>query len=132
MNLNNLSVLLVEDSHDLRELFLIYLSQAGLKATCAGNTSEARTALALNNFDLIVSDIGLPEENGLTFLKALRSSNFESKLAPALAITAYENIAEAAATAGFDELLQKPFGRAELLSSLRSIAKLKKHKFEKH
>ena len=116
------SVLLVEDSIDLKDLFIIYLTQAGFTPTYVGCISDARAALEADEFDFIISDIGLPDEDGLSFLRSLRNSNFKSRSAPALAITAFEDIEEVAAKAGFDSLLLKPFGRSELIFALSEIS----------
>ena len=58
-------VLIIDDEADLRELLVITLGRMSLDATAVGSVSEARDALASTSYDLCLTDMNLPDGNGL-------------------------------------------------------------------
>lgn len=124
VHLKNVNILLVDDSIDNRELIRRLLAKAGATVIDADGASEAREKLKTFNPDVIVSDIGMPEENGLEFIQKLRASGRESvKNVPAIALTAYvrEEEKDAAFTAGFQAHVGKPFSASILLETIHSL-----------
>ena len=110
-----LRVLLVEDHEDTRMILRRLLTRWGHTVTAAGCVAEARLALADGTFDLLLSDVGLPDGTGMDVVATLR----EKSRIPAVAMSGYGMEADIARTraAGFDEHLVKPVA-ADLLREL--------------
>lgn len=112
----------VEDDASIRELVLYTLNNAGLEAEGFGRPSAFWTAMARHRPGLILLDIMLPEEDGLSILKKLRSSP-ETRALPVMMLTAkgteYDTVI--ALDAGADDYVPKPFRMMELLSRVRAL-----------
>jgi DNA-binding response OmpR family regulator len=112
-------ILLVEDHLDTRETLQRYLNSKGYEVLTATSIGEAFTVASTMRFDVLVSDIGLPDGSGIELLMDLkRRSNF-----PAIAISGFfqpEN-EEEYYRAGFDRALRKPFYPNELSSAIQAI-----------
>lgn len=124
--LSQMKVLIIEDSPDSRILAEIIFKQNGAEIRSAGSIKEGLDIL--NNFqpDLLVCDIGLPDEDGCTFIKKLRSGNYlqnQTKL-PAIALTAFADPLhrDDALSAGFNAYISKPYQSAELIKTAKKIA----------
>ncbi|HYO93845.1 MAG TPA: response regulator, partial [Polyangiaceae bacterium] len=118
------SVLLVEDDDDSREVIVKMLEECGLRVSQASNTSEALQLVRGERPDLLVSDIGMPNEDGLTLIRRLRAlPEQEGGHTPAIALTAYARSEDRAKTssAGFNLHLAKPVGLVELSEALASL-----------
>jgi DNA-binding response OmpR family regulator len=115
-------VLLVEDDDDSREALCLALELAGAAVHGCASALEARGAMETAIPDVIVSDIGMPGENGYAFLKAVRASGI---LIPAVAITGFASTQdrEEARSAGFDDLVAKPVNTDTLVRKLRDIVR---------
>ncbi|CAN5491790.1 hypothetical protein BH10BDE1_BH10BDE1_23240 [soil metagenome] len=128
-SLAGLTILVVEDSADNRDLIAIFLERKGARLLMAESAMQARQLLETNNPDLILSDIGMPEENGLDFIRRHRSEHRE-RFIPAVALTAYvrPQEIEAAFSAGFQGHIAKPVTAASLVSGILNVLdKSKKH-----
>ena len=101
-----LRVLLVEDHQDTRDVLLRLMRRWGHTVTVATSVAQARGILASQHFDLLLSDIGLPDGSGLEVVAALR----EKSDIPAVAMSGYgmESDLANARAAGFTEHLVKP------------------------
>ena len=100
------TLLLVDDHADSLQIMARLLSRRGFQVLLATSCQTALEAAAQNRFDLIVSDLGLPDGSGLTLLGKLR----EFRAVPAIALSGYgmeENVQQSRA-AGYDEHLTKP------------------------
>jgi CheY-like chemotaxis protein/anti-sigma regulatory factor (Ser/Thr protein kinase) len=116
--LRGLSVLVVDDEPDTRALLEYVLTQCEAQVTQAGSAREAVAALEQGSFDLLVSDVGMPEEDGHSLIRKVRDlPPAKGGRIPALALTAYARSEDRAAAfkAGFDMHLAKPISPAELL-----------------
>ena len=116
--LHGLHVLVVDDEPDTRELIEYVLAQCDARVTQAGSAREAVAALEHSSYDVLVSDVGMPEEDGHTLIRAVRALPVDKGgRIPALALTAYARSEDRAAAfkAGFDMHLAKPIAPAELL-----------------
>ncbi len=126
-DLKGARVLVVDDERDARELLQAILVGAGAHVETAASAKEG--ALAYRFFDpqLVVSDIGMPEEDGYTFMQTLKQqvSARGGLLAPAVALSAYtRNVdRERALKAGFVAHLGKPVDPSALLSTLSGLLK---------
>src|SRR5690606_19145827 len=92
LRLENLSILLVEDNNDSREVAQLFLEQSGAVVATARSASEAMEHLssAEKTPDIIISDIAMPDEDGDTFIKRVRQmANGSGKNIPALVLSAF-------------------------------------------
>jgi hypothetical protein len=117
-NLAGMRVLVVDDEADTRELITFVLEQYGAKATAVASASEALLAVEKLKPDVLVSDIGMPQEDGYSLIRKLRAR--ESKLGksiPAVALTAYarEEDCTKALKSGFQRHIPKPVEPNELV-----------------
>jgi circadian clock protein KaiC len=124
-SLSGLSVLVVEDFADARDVLLALLTRAGAKAVAAGSAAEARQLLAQGQPpDIIICDVGLADEDGYSFLAGLRKAGGRLGRTPAVALTAWgrPEDRERARAAGFDAHLVKPVEPSVLVSTLLGVA----------
>ena len=117
-------VLLVEDQWDSRELMAEILRSAGCEVDGAGSVSEALERLEEAVPDVLVSDIGMPGEDGYSLLRRIRQREAPLSALPAIAVSAYarEEDRIRALSAGFQVHLAKPFEPAELLAAVARVA----------
>jgi len=109
--LHGLRVLVVDDDLDARNLINTILSGYGSEVKCCESVAEALDVFKKWKPDLLVSDIGMPNEDGYTLIKKLRkSSSKRAREIPAVAITAYATKEDKARTlaAGFQVHVAKP------------------------
>ena len=119
-SLDHLRVLVVEDHTDSREFIQEVLENAGAKVTAVDSVQAAIAALEQTQFDIIVSDIAMPREDGYALIRQVRASQPEI---PAIALTAMAkpDHCDLAIDAGFQMYLIKPVNQQELI---RAIAQL--------
>lgn len=122
--LDGMHILIVEDDPDSRDMITLLLTTAGATVTSASTAEEGMSLLQKRRPNVIVSDIGLPGEDGYSFIRRVR--NFEKSMGgsiPALALTAYAKPETRwqALDAGFQLYASKPVETSQLL---KSIAKL--------
>lgn len=113
------TILIVDDDHEIRTLLAEYLEANGLQTKTAANGSGMQRALATARIDLIVLDLSLPGEDGLTLCRDLRSA---SRL-PVIMLTARSAPIDRiiGLEMGADDYLAKPFEPRELLARIRSV-----------
>ncbi len=104
-------------------LIKLILNRAGADVIDVESAAEARKML--KNFvpDIIVSDVGMPEESGIEFMKDLRATNSKAKNIPAIALTAYVRSEEkdTIMAAGFQTHVAKPVSARVLLSEIKQL-----------
>ncbi|MBI2586415.1 MAG: response regulator [Rhodospirillales bacterium] len=112
-------VLVVDDDREIRDLLARFLAKHGLRVTAAGNGAEMRAALADWRIDLVVLDIMMPGEDGLTLCRQLRA---ESSL-PVIMLTAMGEEVDriVGLEIGADDYLAKPFNPRELLARIKAV-----------
>jgi CheY-like chemotaxis protein len=124
-DLLGLRVLVIDDDADTRELIKTILNDAGAEVDCAASVRQAFELLAVARPQVIISDIEMPEENGYSFLRNLRSVlDEDGGKTPAIALTGRalpEDRARALAS-GFNLHMAKPTTPAALLQALRALA----------
>ena len=115
-------IYLLEDDDSIRDLVLYTLQSQGMEAEGFPRPSAFWEAMAERIPSLVLLDIMLPEEDGISVLKTLRSSARTSRL-PVIMLTAkgteYDKVL--GLDAGADDYLAKPFGMMELLSRIRAL-----------
>jgi len=121
--LEGMRLLLVEDFADARETIRIGLQREGATVTEASNAEEALVIVRSMPFDLIVCDIGLPGEDGLSFMRKVRALPAPAGKIPAAALTAWglpEDRARAV-EAGFQAYIVKPTDPSTLANALAGL-----------
>jgi two-component system response regulator PilR (NtrC family) len=121
--MNKNQVLVVDDEADIRELLGMTLSRMGLDAHCATCTAEAFVLLARNSYDLCLTDMRLPDGNGLAVVEYVNKHHPHMPVAVITAHGSTEN-AVAALKAGAFDYLAKPVSLAQLRTLVRSALKL--------
>ncbi|HYC88031.1 MAG TPA: ATP-binding protein [Thermoanaerobaculia bacterium] len=119
--LHGVSLLLVEDDPSTRAMLEMALRRFGATVTAAGTAEEAVETLQGTRFDVVVSDIGLPGQDGCALLQRIRAAGDHT---PAIALTAYASPTERerALAAGFRSWLAKPVDLERLAAEvLRTI-----------
>jgi len=122
--LRDLRILVVDDEPETRALMQFVIEQCAARVTTAGSAEEGRAALAQAEFDLLISDVGMPGEDGYSFIRQVRAAHGDRRdRIPALALTAYARVEDrtAALRAGFDMHLSKPIDPSELLVVLETL-----------
>jgi len=125
-SLRGARVLVVEDDQDSRELLELVLTNAGMIVDAASSVDEAFEALGANRPDVIVSDIGMPFENGYSFLRNLRQVLLEEGgTIPAVALTGFTRPEdrERAFAAGFSAHLSKPIDPEHVVRVLADLTR---------
>jgi PAS domain S-box-containing protein len=123
--LSDLRVLLVDDEADSRDLLNLVLSSCGAQVTVTSSASEAFEAVKREKFDVIVSDIGMPGEDGFSLIRKIRElSNEEGGDTPAIALTAYARAEDRvnALRSGFQMHVAKPVESVELVAIVANLA----------
>lgn len=125
--LHNLSVLVVDDEADARELVSTVLEESGAKVTAVGSAKEAFEIIVGNSEtpDILVSDIGMPGEDGYTLIHKIRKlPPAKGGNIPALALTAYARAEEKerAIAAGFQIHVAKPVVPKDLVEMVANLA----------
>lgn len=115
-------LLVVEDDPALGEFLVRVLQEAAWAADLAVTGAAALTLLAVNEYDLVILDIGLPGEDGFSVCRAFRARGGTT---PILMLTARDALADRVTglDAGADDYLAKPFAVEELLARLRALAR---------
>jgi len=115
-------VLLVDDFQDNREMYAMYLEQAGLRVAEAGNGHEALDQAFSLQPDLIVMDLSLPGIDGWEATRRLKADERTKKI-PVVALTSHalEGYSEGARAAGCDAFVTKPCLPEQLLNEIRRV-----------
>jgi len=114
-----LHILVVDDNHEIRELLGKYLLKQGLRASLAANAAEARKLIKERSVDLVVLDIMMPGEDGLSLCRHLR----ERTQIPVILLTAMAEETDRiiGLEMGADDYLTKPFNPRELLARIKAV-----------
>jgi CheY-like chemotaxis protein len=118
-----LRVLVVDDEPETRELMRFLLEQCEAVVTTASSADEAISLLAQQSFDLLVSDIGMPDGDGYSLIRKVRTMSPGLRALPALALTAFARPDDRtqALRAGFNMHLAKPIDPNELLVVIETL-----------
>ncbi len=122
--LKGLRVLVVDDEADARDLMRIVLRSSGAEVMAAACAEEAFEQVERWHPDILVSDIGLPGDDGYTLIQKLRSLEADrGRSIPALAVTAYARAEDRtrALSSGFQMHVAKPLEPAHLVAAIASL-----------
>jgi two-component system, chemotaxis family, CheB/CheR fusion protein len=123
--LHGVRILAVDDEADARELVRAILGQCGAEVTAVPGVRAALEELDRASFDVLVSDIVMPEEDGYALIRQVRARGADrGGDIPALALTAYSRIEDraAAVAAGYQQHAVKPIEPAELAAAVAVLA----------
>jgi signal transduction histidine kinase len=123
--LNGVHVLIVEDDADSRNVLALLLQRLGALVEAVASAKDAYERLSMRRPDVLVSDIGMPDEDGYSLIRRVRQLCGEQHV-PAIALTAYarKQDAEAALGAGYDQHLPKPVAPADLIKAIKSVTRV--------
>ena len=115
-------LLLVEDEPEIQAFLRRSLEEAGYRVDTAGNGKTAENLTIDNQYDVLVVDLGLPDQDGFDLIVHLRQSGLT---APVLILSARRSVDDRVRglEQGGDDYLTKPFAVAELLARLRNLIK---------
>jgi CheY-like chemotaxis protein len=118
--LANIKILVVEDDEDARDLLVTVLKQQGAHIEQAGNADDALARLADFDAHVLLSDIGLPGEDGYALIRAVRARGYPPERLPAIALTAYARREDQrlAVEAGFQAHVAKPVEPAVMVAAV--------------
>jgi PAS domain S-box-containing protein len=120
--LEGLQVLVVEDDPECRELVHVILEKAGAHITAVSSVREAMAVLSVSQPDALVSDIGMPDEDGFALISKVRSLSGAIANTPALALTGYAQLANDALLPGrFQRVALKPIDPRQLVETVAAL-----------
>jgi len=123
-----ISVLLVEDTMLARKMACLILTQLNCDVEAVSTSQAALAMLAQKTFDLIVTDVGLPDVDGFFLVREIRKNSFRNQNIPIVMLSAHsdQQTIDNAFKAGATEFLVKP------LDKKAGLEILKKHVFTQH
>jgi PAS domain S-box-containing protein len=128
--LDGIKILVVDDEQDTRDLLKAGLTECGATVIAASSADEAFEVLQKDMPDLLVSDIGMPTQDGYEFIRRVREhSNEQNRRMPAIALTAYARFEDRlkALRAGYQMHVPKPVELAELVAVIASIVERRQY-----
>jgi DNA-binding response OmpR family regulator len=113
-------LLLVEDNEELSKLLVASLASSGMDADPVATAADAVNVLRSTHYSAVILDLGLPDEDGLSVLRKLRS--MQSAM-PVLILTARDGVHDRVTglRAGADDYLVKPFAMEELIARIEAL-----------
>ena len=124
LSLDGLLILVVDDEEDTRQLLTQSLTYYGATVITAASAAEGLTELTGKNPDVLVSDIGMPDEDGYSFIRKVRTVSDEKlKDIPAVALTGFARAQDRmrALSSGFQNHVAKPVEPDELVMVIASL-----------
>jgi CheY-like chemotaxis protein len=121
--LNGVRVLVVDDEPDARALIRRILVDCQAEVGVAGSVEQALKLLPALEPHLLLSDIGMPDQDGFELIRRVRSSGRTAQTLPAVALTAFARSEDRrrALLAGFQAHIPKPVDPAELVAAIASL-----------
>jgi CheY-like chemotaxis protein len=124
-SLENVRILVVDDESDALDLISMELTQHGAQVKGVTSATAALEELQRDRFDLLISDIGMPETDGYELIRSVRKLEADNqRKIPAVALTAYARVQDRmrAILAGYDTHVPKPVEAHELVTIVASLA----------
>ncbi len=117
MGLRGVRILVIEDAQDIREVFTLLLRAEGADVASAANGREATDLVAAQRFDVVLSDLGLPDIPGDVLIRELRARS--ARATRVVVVTGYgEPFLARARQAGADVVFTKPVEWSRILEYL--------------
>lgn len=124
--LDGARILVVDDEPDGRALLARVLQERGAIPTCTGDARVALDSLQNDTFDLLLSDIGMPDMDGYALIQRVRALDSRTGRIPAIAVTAYARAEDRQRSllAGYQMHISKPLEAPELIAAIASLLKV--------
>jgi PAS domain S-box-containing protein len=124
--LDHARILVVDDEPDSRTLLARILHEQGALPTCSADANTALENLRHDSFDLLLSDIGMPDVDGYALIHEVRALNSPMSRIPAIAVTAYARAEDRQRSllAGYQMHISKPLETPELIAAIASLLKV--------
>jgi signal transduction histidine kinase len=124
VRLDGVHVLVVDDQADARRVLTMVLERAGAVVTTADSARTAIETFLKARPDVLVSDLGMPDQDGFDLIRQLRDDGHDARVLPAVALTAFvqKDDAHLALLAGFQVHLPKPVDEHDLTSVISRLA----------
>jgi PAS domain S-box-containing protein len=124
VSLRGMRALVVDDEPEMRKLIATSLRGAGASVVSVASAAEAFEQVSSQSFDVLVSDIAMPVEDGHSLARRVRARDDDKSRIPAVALTAYGGPLQRqlALSAGFNEYLKKPFAPQDLVRAVATVA----------
>jgi CheY-like chemotaxis protein len=119
-----LRILVAEDNYINRRVFMMFLRHLGYHADCVENGLECLNMALQSHYDLIITDVDMPEMSGIECTRELRQAGVLSRIV-AITGSRVENPREQCLKAGMDRFIPKPFPPEELRNVLRETHHIK-------
>lgn len=125
---NKYKILVIEDDSNINNLLTTLLGANGYQVISADSCAGGQMTYASHRPDLVILDLGLPDFDGITFLKEIRKES----LTPVIVLSARidERDKVEALDLGANDYITKPFGSNELLARVRSTLRVTTHRME--
>ena len=124
-NLSGFTILVVDDDNDALDLIAMELTSCGAKVEAFVSAADALEAMTGKQFDLLISDISMPDFDGYQFIRQVRTNEAASQIRklPAVALTGHARAQDRmrALIAGYDTHVAKPIETNELLTVVASL-----------
>jgi signal transduction histidine kinase/CheY-like chemotaxis protein len=123
VNLAGTRVLVVDDDPDTREVLREILEEAGASVATSATARETRALIDRLDPDVLIADIGMPEEDGYSLIRSVRAGQMGSRHLPAIALSAHARAedVERALESGFETHVAKPVDSSRLLSTIATL-----------
>jgi CheY-like chemotaxis protein len=118
-------ILVVDDDEDTLELCVMIFSNEGAAVVAAANAQDAYSLLCAGGFDILVSDILMPGNDGYWLIEQVRALKSEIRAIPALALSAHASTSAryGVISAGYHRHVAKPVDPAELVAAVGALLK---------
>lgn len=128
MNGNKYKILIIEDDEHINNLVATLLEANGYQTLSAYSCEDGMMMYASHRPDLVVLDLGLPDQDGMTFLKRLRKDS----LTPVIVLSARSDEKDKveALDMGANDYVTRPFGSNEFLARIRSTLRMTTHRMQ--
>lgn len=128
MNNNKYKILVIEDEDNIKNLLKTLLETNGYQVISASSCQNGQMLFSSHRPDLVILDLGLPDFDGMTFLKAVRKDS----LTPIIVLSARTDEKDKvdALDMGANDYVTKPFSSAELVARVRSALRNSRHSAE--
>lgn len=124
-DIEGIEILVVDDDADTRDLLKRLLEDCGARVAVASDMNQALEAIRVAKPQLLISDIGMPNQNGYELIRRVRQSGYDAATLPAIALTAFvrNEDRQRALLAGFQLHLEKPVDPGELVAGISLLMK---------
>jgi two-component system response regulator AtoC len=112
-------VLVIEDEESIREYMCFILKNGGFSVFEAKNGTEGLDYFSKNGFDLVVTDMVMPDKDGHEIMKSIRSLNPKIPMVAISGALSYKELLIGAGRSGADAVIQKPFTESEFLDAIK-------------